>query len=191
VLERRIRPAGAAGRAALAAIASGAVIALAACGSQVAGGQSGSAGGPVATPVPGGKASAGVALCRDLPRLTSVAVSRTMVLHAIEPARVLPHGITVREPHLVRGLATVLCGLPKVPRGHLNCPVRLAGLLRLTFAAGGRSFRPVAVQVSGCRVVTGLGPARTASASAFWRTLGKDLGLRLPQSTSQPGGINP
>jgi hypothetical protein len=60
-----------------------------------------------------------------------------------------------------------------------------------TIAAGERPFRPVIVQMSGCRVVSGLGPARTVPALAFWRTLGKDLGLKLSQGMGQSGGINP
>ena len=102
---RGIRPAGAASRAALAAIAVGAFMALAACGSAVAGGRSASAGSPGASAVPGGKASAGVALCVGIPKLTSVAVSRTMALRAVQPDLPLPRGITIREPLSVRDLA--------------------------------------------------------------------------------------
>lgn len=185
---RRRWPAGAAGRAALATIAAGALAAVAACGSTAAGGLTGSAGGQGATPVPGGRASAGVALCRDLPNLTRVTISRTTSLHVFEPAMVLPRGITVRKPHLVRGLATALCGLPKMPRGPVSCPAQFGGSLRLAFAAGGRPFRPVIVQMSGCRAVSGLGPARTVPSAAIWRTLGRDLRLKLSQGMGQPGG---
>jgi hypothetical protein len=188
---RRIRLAGAASPAALAAIAVGAVLVLAACGNAVAGGNSASAGGPGATPVPGGEASAGVALCMDIPKLTSVAVGRTMAPHAVQPDLVLPRGMTIREPLLVRDLAAALCGLPKSPRGPVNCPAQFAGSLRLTFAAGERLFQPVTIQVNGCQVVKGLGPARMVPSPALWRTLGKDLGFTLPRSTAQPGGINP
>jgi hypothetical protein len=185
---RRMWPAGAARRAALATIAAGALVALAACGSTAAGGRSESAAGQGATSGPGGRASAGVALCRDLPNLTRVTVSRTTSLHVLEPAMVLPRGLTVRTPHLVRALATALCGLPKMPRGPVSCPAQFGGSLRLAFAAGGRPFRPVSVQMSGCRMVSGLGPARMVPSAAFWRTLGKDLGLRFPQSMGQSGG---
>jgi hypothetical protein len=188
---RRMWPAGATSRAALATIAAGALVVLAACGSAVAGGHSGTAGGQGAAFVPGGRASAGVALCGDLPNLTRVTVSRTTSLHELEPAMVLPPGLTVRKPRLVRGLATALCGLPKMPRGPVSCPAQFGGSLRLAFAAGGRPFRPVSVQMSGCRVVSGLGPARTVPSAAFWRTLGKDLGLKFPQGMGQSGGINP
>ena len=97
----------------------------------------------------------------------------------------------MREPLSVRHLATALCGLPRAPRGPVSCPADFGGSFRLAFAAGGRPFPPVTVQVSGCRVVTGLGPARTGRSAAFWRTLGKDLGFKLPPGTSQSGGINP
>jgi hypothetical protein len=182
---------GAAGRAALAAAAAGAVVMLAACGSQAAGGPPGPVGGMGAAPVPGGRAVAGVALCKDIPRLTRVVVSRTAAFRAFEPGLILPRGFTIGEPRLVRGLAAALCGLPAMPRGLVSCPAQFRGSLRMAFTAGGRPFLPVTVQVSGCRVVTGLGPARSARSAAFWRTVGEDLGLSSPQGTSQSGGINP
>lgn len=95
---------------------------------------------------------------------------------------VLPRGITVRKPHLVRGLATALCALPKMPRGPVSCPAQFGGSLQLAFAAGGRPLRPVIVQMSGCRMVSGLGPARAVPSAAFWRTLGNDLGLKCAKS---------
>lgn len=189
---KQIRPLGAASRAGLAAIAAGVVITLAACGSQLAGGQSVPAGGTGATPVPGGKASSGVALCKDIPNLSSVTVSRMMGLRATQPGQLLPRGITMREPLSVRHLATALCGLPKLPRGPVNCPADFGGSFRLAFTAGGRPFPLVTVQTSGCHVVTGLGPARTVPASAV-RTLGRDLGLKFPlgPASTSGGGINP
>lgn len=188
---RRIRPFAAVGQAALAAITVGAVVTLAACGSQVAVGHPATASGPGTAPVPGGKASASVILCMDLPKLTSVAVSRATSLRAFEPSPVLPGGLPIRDRLRVRDLATALCGLPKAPAGSVNCAAQFGGRWRLMFAAGGRPFAPVTVQMSGCRVVRGLGPARVVPSLAFWRTFGKDLGLKFPQGTSQSGGINP
>ena len=173
-------------------MAAGAIITVAACGSRVAASQPAPAGGAGAASVPGGRAVAGVALCRHIPRLTRVVVSRTTPMRVLEPAMVLPRGITIGEPGPVRGLAAALCGLPALPRGPVNCPAQFRGSpLRLAFAAGRRPFPPVTVQVSGCRAVTGLGPARTASSAAFWRTLGEDLSLPNPRNTSPPGGISP
>lgn len=172
---RRMRPLGAASRAALAAIAVGAMITLAGCGSQVAAGHSATTGGVGAAPRPGGRALAGVALCRDIPTLTSVVIRRTVAVHRFQPGLLLPRAVTIGEPLAVRRLAAALCGLPKMPRGPVTCPAQFRGSLRFAFAAGRRPFPPVAVQMSGCRVVTGLGPARTARSAAFWRTVGRDL----------------
>ena len=187
VMVRRIRPPGSAIRAALAVAA---MVTLAACGSEMAGGQVGSADGPSAAAASGGMGVRGVAVCRDISRLTSVVINQTAALHALERSGVLPRVFIVREPVAVRGLAASLCGLPAMPRGPVNCPAQFGAALGLAFAVGGHSFPPVIVQVSGCRVVTGLGPARTARSAVFWRTLGKDLRLTRPLGTSQ-GGINP
>jgi len=175
MMVRRMRALGAASRAALAAVAVGAMITLAGCGSQVAAGHSAAAGGMGAAPRPGGRADAGVALCRDRPALTSVVISRTMAMPRLAPGLILPRGVTIREPPAVRRLAAALCELPKMPRGPVSCPARFRGSLRFAFAAGRRPFPTVTVQMSGCRVVTGLGPSRTARSTAFWRTIGQDL----------------
>ena len=188
---RRTRRLGAAGWAALGTAAVGAIITVAACGSQAAASQPAAAGGAGAASMPGGKTVTGVALCRHIPQLTRVVVSRTTPLHELEPAMVLPQRITIGAPGPVRTLATALCGLPALPRRPVNCPAQFRDSLRLAFAANRRPFPPVTVQVSGCRAVTGLGPSRTASSAAFWHTLGKDLGRPSPQNTSQPDGGNP
>jgi hypothetical protein len=61
-----------------------------------------------------------------------------------------------------------------MPSGVVNCPADFGGAFRLVFAAGRRSFSPVRVQGSGCRIVTGVGPARSWSRSAqFKQLLGK------------------
>ena len=190
-MARRTPRLGAAGRAALAMAAAGAIITMAACGSRVAGHQPAPAGGAGAASAPGGRAVAGAALCRRMPQLTRVAVSRTTPLRVLEPAMVLPRGITIGEPGPVRGLAAALCRLPAMPRRPVNCPAQFRGSLRLAFAAGRHPFPPVTVQVSGCRAVTGLGPARTASSAAFWRAVGKDLSLPSPRNTGPPGGTSP
>jgi len=190
-MARRTPRLGAAGRAALAMAGAGALIMVAACGSRAAAGQPAPAGGAGAASAPGGRAVAGVALCTHIPRLTRVVVSRATPLRVLEPAMVLPRGITIGEPGPVRGLASALCRLPAMPGGPVNCPAQFRGFLRLAFAAGRHPFPPVTVQLSGCRAVTGLGPARTASSAAFWRTLGKDLSRPSPAEHQPAGGINP
>jgi hypothetical protein len=188
---RRIRQFGAARQAGLATAAVGAFIALAACGSQVAAGQSASTGSPDAAPTPVGRAVAGVALCRDIPQLTSVMIIHAMAFRASQPGSALPRGVAILNPGQVRDLATALCELPKMPPGPVTCPAEFGSSVRFEFAAGGRPFPPVTVHTSGCRVVTGLGPARTARSAASWGTLSENLGPSAPPATSRSGGISP
>jgi hypothetical protein len=207
---QRIQRLDVASRTALVTVAVGAIMTLAACGSEVvsqsaSAGQSASAAQSAsagqrasagATGAPGATSSrthAQVALCTDTPRLTSLVVSRTSGFRDSQLGSLLPRGITIMEPGLVRGLAAALCGLPEMPRIALTCPAQFGGgSLRFGFAAGDRAFPPVVVQVSGCRVVTGLGPVRRASSAAFWRTVDQDLGsLASSPRANTSGGIRP
>ena len=70
----------------------------------------------------------------------------------------------IRDATRVRTLAAALCALPAMQPG-LHCEAATGGAFRLTFAAGNQGFRPVGVQLTGCRGVTGLGPARSWSQS--------------------------
>jgi hypothetical protein len=183
-----IRQLGAASRAALATAACGAFITLAACGSQVTVAQSASTHSPGAAPTPGGGTVAGVALCRDIPHLTSVVVTHTMAFRAFQKGSIQPRGITSVEPGQVRDLATALCELPKMPPGPVTCPTEFGSSVRFGFAAGGHPFPPVTVQASGCRIVTGLGPARTARSATFWTSLSEDSGGSSSQGMGGPAG---
>ena len=167
-------PVGAAARGALALIAAGALIGLTACGGTVAGdaahqasaGTSGST-GPASAGTGGSAglsaaatAPAGVPLCAAAGK-----VDRVVVIPPGSHARaLLPGGITIRDAARVRALAAALCALPPMPPG-LRCEAATRGAFRLTFAAADQGFRPVGVQLSGCRSVTGLGPARSWSGS--------------------------
>jgi len=156
-------PRGVAARGALALIAVGALIGLIACGGTVAGGSAhpASAGtGGSAGPAPAVTAPAGVPLCAAARK-----VDRVVALPPRGHIRaLLPGGITIRDAARVRALAGALCALPPMPPG-LHCEAATRGAFRLTFAAGDQGFRPVGVQMSGCRSVTGLGPARSWSGS--------------------------
>jgi len=78
--------------------------------------------------------------------------------------QILPRGITITDAPQVRALAAALCALPPMSPG-LSCPADFGGVFQLVFAAGGRDFHPVRVQLSGCRDVTGIGPPRSWSRS--------------------------
>jgi hypothetical protein len=160
---------GAAARAVLALIAPGALIGLAACGSTVAGSGTVAGGGahPASAgtggstgPAPGVTAPAGVPLCAAAGKVDRVVASPG----GSHVRALLPGGITISDAPRVRTLAAALCALPPRPAG-LHCEAATGGAFRLAFAAGNQGFRPVGVQLTGCRSVTGLGPARSWSPS--------------------------
>jgi hypothetical protein len=161
--DRRSGPLGGAVHGVLAVIAVGAVIVLTACGSTAAGGtghpasaDAGHSTGSAAA----ASASAGVPLCAAAQQVDRVVASQP-TSHFRE---ILPRGITITDASQVRALATALCALPPMSPG-LSCPADFGGVFRLVFAAGGRDFHPVRVQLSGCRDVTGIGPPRSWSRS--------------------------
>ena len=161
--DRRSGPLDAAVHGVLAVIAVGAVIALAACGSTAAGGTghpaSANAGHSTGSAA-AASASAGVPLCAAAQQVDRV-VARQPTSHFRE---ILPRGITITDAPRVRALAAALCALPPMSPG-LSCPADFGGVFQLVFAAGGRDFHPVRVQLSGCRDVTGIGPPRSWSRS--------------------------
>jgi hypothetical protein len=167
---------GAAGRAALGVIAASLVLGLAACGSADAG----PGGPPMANPavgkpskgtiIPGGPmmpaSSKHVLLCREIPKLARMTVTRMPGAPRLHHVReVLPIGFTIRNAATVQRIATVLCTLPTLPGGFMSCPDLVGGSFRLFFGAPGKAIGSVGVQLSGCRVVSGLGPARTWASS--------------------------
>lgn len=179
-------------RAALGGIAASLVIGLAACGSAAAGAGSpakpaptGSAaarralteinpGGPMST----SGASKHVLLCAEIPKLTRMTFTRTAWPAQFRRSHMaLPSGFTVTNAGAVRRIAAVLCGLPTLPRGVMSCPDLVGGTFHLFFTAPGKAIPTVSIQYSGCRVVTGLGPARTwASSKSLQLVLSQGLG---------------
>jgi hypothetical protein len=190
----RGKPKGAARHAALGGIAASLMIGLAACGTTVAG--PGTAGPAATTPgspaaarpsvnpggvmIPAG-AAARAAMCWEIPgltRMTFLLSTRPSNLHVRE---LLPRGFTIRDTATVRQLATLLCALPRVPAGRLMCPNMTGASYQLFFFAGNRAFPQITVGMSGCRVVTGLGAARSWSTStALERALAQRFGIHFP-----------
>ena len=82
----------------------------------------------------------------------------------------------------MRQLATLLCALPAVPPGQMACPNAPAPVTGCSFAwLASRGFGEVTVDLSGCRVVTGLGPARSPSMStALQQALSQHFGIHFP-----------
>jgi hypothetical protein len=173
---------GAATRAALALIAVGTGVGLAACGGAVPG----SAGSPVSagtshppTSAAAVSASAGVPLCAAAQSVDRVVAGPTSS-HFRE---VLPRAITISDAPRVRALAAALCALPPMPSA-VRCPAATGGTVRLVFAAGGQDFRPVVIGESGCRTVSGVGPAR-------WWSRTPQFGQLLTQTVGGRGRLNP
>jgi hypothetical protein len=191
------KPKGAVMLATLGGIAASLMIGLTACGNTVAGTGTSGPGSPAgaaratarpsASEVnPGGvmipaSAAARSAVCRAIPKLTRMTFLLSTRPPSLHVREVLPAGFTIRDTATVRQLATLLCALPGLPPGRLMCPNMLGASYRLFFVAGSRAFPPVVVQMSGCRVVTGLGPARSWSTSmALERALAQHFGIHFP-----------
>jgi hypothetical protein len=196
------KPEGAARRAALGGLAAGLMIGLAACGTTVAGTGTAASGGPT-TPAPSGGAAVkvqpsasgvnpggvmigpgpakDVALCRAIPQLTRMTFTLSTKPPNLHVRAVLPAGFPIKDRATVRELATLMCALPAVPPGRMMCPNDMGASYRMFFVAGTRSFPVVTVEMSGCRVVTGLGPARSWSAStALEVALTQHFGIHFP-----------
>ena len=193
------KPEGAAGRAALGGITAGLMIGLAACGATVAGTGAAASGpasrapavGAAAQPSVSGVNPGGVmigagsakdtALCRAAPKLTRMTFMRSTRPPSQHLREVLPAGFTTKDRATVRQLATLLCALPAVPPGQMACPNDMGASYRLFFVAGTRGFDEVTVELSGCRVVTGLGPPRSWSRStALEQALSQHFGIHFP-----------
>jgi hypothetical protein len=159
--DRRSGPLDAAVQWVLAVIAVSAVIVLAACGSTAAAGHST---GPASV--------ASAPLCATAQKVDRVVAS----LPASHLGATPPRAITITDTPRVRALAAALCALPPMPPG-LQCPADFGGVVRLVFAAGARDFHPIRIQLSGCRAVTGIEPARSWSRSPrFGRLLTRTVG---------------
>lgn len=193
------KPVAAARRAAQGGITAGLMIGLAACGTTVAGtgaAASGSASRAPAVGAAGQSSPSGVnpggvmigagsakdtALCRAVPKLTRMTFMLSPRPPGLHMREVLPAGFTVRDRATVRQLATLLCALPAVPPGQMTCPNDMGISYRLYFVAGTRGFDEVAVDLTGCRTVTGLGPPRSWSTStALEQALSQHFGIRFP-----------
>jgi hypothetical protein len=122
-----------------------------------------------------------VALCRAIPQLTRMTFMLSTKPPSLHVREVLPAGFPIKDRATVRELATLMCALPAVPPGRMMCPNDMGASYRMFFVAGTRGFPVVTVEMSGCRVVTGLGTARSWSAStALEAALAQHFGIHFP-----------
>jgi hypothetical protein len=171
---------GAAGRRGLARAALLlAPLALAACGSVVAG--SSGAAGPAASPTAVRAAQPGT-LCADQGAVNHLVITRKGIVTHVQAQRfAFPAVVTVTSPAQAQAVAKALCALPPGPTGITNCPADLGISYQLRFAADGRNFHVVTVASTGCEIVSGAGKVRTIStAPGFWVVLGKAMRLQGP-----------
>jgi hypothetical protein len=170
---------GAAGRRGLARAALLLIpLALAACGSVVAGGGSGSAGSAASPAV---KVVQPGALCADQGAVNHLVVTRKGIITHVQARFAFPAVVTVTSPAEARAVAKALCALPPGPTGITNCPADLGISYQLRFAADGQHFRVVTVASTGCEIVTGAGKVRTiVKTPGFWFVLGKAMRLDAP-----------
>ena len=126
-------------------------------------------GGGTSAPVP---AASAAALCMRVPSLTRVIISHVDGVGTSHMRTVMPLGVMVRDPARVQALASALCALPRLP-GLMHCPAMFRDTsFRLVFGRGQLVYPVITVQTTGCRAVTGLGPARTwARSPGLWRAV--------------------
>jgi hypothetical protein len=191
MMTRSDRP-GAVRRVLLATVTAAALAGVAACGPVTAGPSGSPAAGASGTAAATATASTGPApaasgsvpasaapLCTDISHLDTLVVSLAGAPQRGHLPVALPAGITLRDPARVQAVAAGLCALPTVAPGVVNCPADFGGSYRFVFAAGRRAYPPALVRMTGCRTVSGLGPAR-ATTAAFWILLARELGTRHP-----------
>lgn len=156
---------------------------LAGCGQASTGGRTsgtptaGQAGAPM-KPAP---------VCTDPAEVRSVLVTRLPTLGQLGQTKPLPRklpGITVRDRAKARALARLVCSLPPMPHGVVNCPVNTGGGYQLVFMASGLHLPAVTVRANGCETVTGTGGGRqarwVARSPKFWASLSRLTGIQAP-----------
>ena len=168
-------------------------LALAACGSVVAGSGASPASQAGGQGAQSPDHAVPLTMCADLGAVNHLVVRRTGVIpHPQDQRFTFPGIVTVTSAPAARSVATALCGLPRQPAGITNCPADFGAGYQLRFAAGGHHFHVVKIQSTGCQIVSGAGKTRTIIHNpAFWGVLGKAMRLHGPFVHQAFLGINP
>jgi hypothetical protein len=120
-------------------------------------------------------------LCRSIGQVDRLVVRRVDAFPQNDIHFSFPAVTVVTEVASVTDVAKVVCSLPRMPTGVMNCPVDLGITYRLSFTAPSGAFPTVVVSATGCETVLGIGPVRwVADSPNFWRRLGKAMGLPSP-----------
>ena len=128
-------------------------------------------------------------LCAQPRGVTAVRVvrfaSRAQLGQTKPLARPVP-GITIKDPARVRQLAMVICRLPRMPQGIINCPADRGGGYVLEFSAPSERFHAITLQASSCEALSGTGAGRArwvARTPLCWEQLAHLTGSASPAHT--------
>jgi hypothetical protein len=147
--------------------------ALAACGSTV------------------GTGTTGSSLCGNADRVDRLVVKRANLIRQNHLHFTFPAKVTVSDSAKARSVAQAVCALPPMPSGSFSCGADMGIVYRLTFTADGKKLPPVRADPGGCNEVRGIGQTRwTARSPGFWRTLGAATGIGHPNDSTFCGTTN-
>ena len=120
---------------------------------------------------------------RDVSAVRVVRFASRVQLGQTKPLpRPIP-GITIKDPETVRQLAMVICRLPGMPHGIINCPADRGGGYVLQFSGPRERIHAITLQASGCEAVSGTasGVVRwVARTPLFWKQLAHLTGIATP-----------
>jgi hypothetical protein len=128
-------------------------------------------------------------LCAQPRGVTAVRVVRfasRAQLGQTKPLRRPVPGITIKDPARARQLAMVICRLPRMPHGIINCPAERGGGYVLQFSAPSERFHAITLQASGCEALSGTEAGRArwvARTLLFWKQLAHLTGIASPDHT--------
>lgn len=139
-------------------------------------------------PIPG-------TLCAAAGYVDSLTISRVNEFPSNHIHFTFPPTVTTSAQE-ARAVARAVCGLPRMSRGFMSCPMDWGVSYRLDFGVSAkpgtkvRHFPTVTVDATGCQQVTGAGPQRwLATTPRFWTVLGTAMGVADPRSAF-PGCVH-
>jgi len=125
-------------------------------------------------------------VCASPAEVRSVLVTRLPTLTQLGQTKPLPKklpSIAVRDHARARALARLVCSLPPMPHGVVNCPVAIGGGYQLVFMTSGLHLPAVTIRASGCETVIGAGGHQArwvARSPKFWASLSRLTGIQAP-----------
>ena len=133
-------------------------------------------------PIPSQPAARHIVLCGSVSSLSRLVVTRSDAFPQNHFHFSFPSRVVVSKPIQVRAVARALCALPVMPSGTYHCPADFGIVYHLMFSGPALKIPPVSAEISGCEVVSGVGPISRwmADSPHLWSTLGTAMGLTKP-----------